>query len=71
MSGNVREWTQSHYLRYPGSKYTGLPYGKDKMVVRGGSFWDPLWGCRTTTREFYVPKNWDIDIGLRCVKDIQ
>ena len=51
MSGNVWEWTQSPFQRYPFDEEDRGDMGTDALwVMRGGSFTDPARNLRTTTR---------------------
>ncbi len=57
-SGNVWEWTTSHF-------------DKRYRVIRGGSFLQPAELARTSFRDFYEPDKYREDIGFRCVKDVK
>ena len=71
MSGNVSEWTCSRYKpKYDGSEEACNTNIKstDKMVVRGGSWFDPLPWLRSAKR-FKIPINMPISsVGFRVVK---
>ncbi|SVD53837.1 uncharacterized protein METZ01_LOCUS406691, partial [marine metagenome] len=61
MSGNVWEWVDSFYLPHPGNTITRGEYGKDKRVLKGGSWFDCLsYGCGlsapTFNRSFFTPE---------------
>lgn len=74
MAGNVMEWTQTWYKKYPGSEYHSENFGDKFKVVRGGS-----WGgvghynishfYRAAGRFYFPPDSAFDDIGFRCVKD--
>jgi formylglycine-generating enzyme required for sulfatase activity len=58
MAGNVAEWVDEAYIRYPGN--TELPprgyrYGNDLKVARGGSVFSGLDEARTTYRDAQQP----------------
>ena len=44
MAGNVYEWTNSYYERYPNAPAGEQPYGPPLRVVRGSSWADELPG---------------------------
>lgn len=52
MHGNVAEWTSS-------------PSGPDRMVVRGGSWYDPPARCQSGFRQSYRPEQGVYDVGFR------
>jgi len=65
LAGNVWEWTESAYCRYP---IHGC--GNPNRVYRGGGFTNTssqsFWG---TTRMWGAPANRYMDVGFRCAKD--
>jgi formylglycine-generating enzyme required for sulfatase activity len=67
MCGNVGEWTASNYLPYPGNKYQDEFYGKERYVVRGGSWYTTPYESTVTFRYKYTPVSSYEDIGFRCV----
>jgi formylglycine-generating enzyme required for sulfatase activity len=74
MSGNVWEWVDSYYLPHPGNPVTQAEYGKDKRVLKGGSWFDCLsYGCGlsapTFNRSFFTPEVKNNSFGFRCAKD--
>lgn len=74
MSGNVWEWVDSYYLPHPGNPVTRAEYGKDKRVLKGGSWFDCLsYGCGlsapTFNRSFFTPEIKNNSFGFRCAKD--
>jgi formylglycine-generating enzyme required for sulfatase activity len=74
MSGNVWEWVDSYYLPHPGNPVTRAEYGRDKRVLKGGSWFDCLsYGCGlsapTFNRSFFTPEVKNNSFGFRCAKD--
>ena len=58
MAGNVAEWVDDSYIRYPGN--TDLPpgeypYGNETKVARGGSVYSVIAQARTTYRDPQPP----------------
>ena len=73
MSGNVWEWVDSFYLPHPGNTITRGEYGKDKRVLKGGSWFDCLsYGCGlsapTFNRSFFTPEVKNNSFGFRCAR---
>jgi len=73
MSGNVWEWVDSYYLPHPGNTVMRAEYGKDKRVLKGGSWFDCLsYGCGlsapTFNRSFFTPEVRNNSFGFRCAK---
>ncbi len=73
MSGNVWEWVDSHYLPHPGNTVHRAEYGRDKRVLKGGSWFDCLsYGCGlsapTFNRSFFTPEVRNNSFGFRCAK---
>ena len=73
MSGNVWEWVDSYYLPHPGNPVLTGDYGKDKRVLKGGSWFDCLsYGCGlsapTFNRSFFTPEVRNNSFGFRCAK---
>lgn len=74
MHGNVAEWVQD---RYDKSYYSGSPEENPtgpstgtKRVVRGGSWIQPAYSCRSAFRGYYSEDYTDSDFGFRIVKSI-
>lgn len=70
MSGNVWEWTRSHYKVYPykAKESEDLNDGDDvARVLRGGSFGYHAGFCRCAYRYRYYPNYWSGDLGFRVV----
>jgi len=75
MSGNVREWVLDYYDRdYYRESPRGNPRGPDKekfVVVRGGG-WHCGKGCSSVHVRYGLYPTWvDINVGFRCVKDLE
>ncbi len=73
MSGNVWEWVNAYYLPHPGNTVPSPEYGKDKRVLKGGSWFDCLsYGCGlsapTFNRSFFTPEVRNNSFGFRCAK---
>ncbi|MBI5427173.1 MAG: formylglycine-generating enzyme family protein [Nitrospinae bacterium] len=76
MSGNVWEWVDSYYLPHPGNTTHRAEYGKDKRLLKGGSWFDCLsYGCGlsapTFNRSFFTPEVRNNSFGFRCAKDAE
>ncbi len=72
LAGNAWEWTRSIYRDYPyhpddGREVSTAPAAGDKMVLRGGSWFDDYGSLRSTLRYGGLPLNTTDGIGLRCV----
>jgi len=72
MHGNVQEWVQDWYDKnyYQSSDETDPtgPASGRKRVVRGGSWINPAYHCRSAARSYYSSDYVDNDIGFRLVK---
>ena len=71
MSGNVREWCQDWYHdSYNGAPADGgawvSPSGQYRLL-RGGSWFDEPYYCRSADRDWYDPDYWVSYIGFRVV----
>ena len=74
MHGNVSEWTQDrydkqYYLNSPSNNPQGPVKGR-KRVVRGGSWINQPYSCRSAARGYYSPDYTDSDFGFRVVKNM-
>ncbi len=69
MAGNVWEWTSDNYLPYPGSKHEDEFFGKERYVIRGGSFMDFKNDALSIVRSKFTPQTNDENVGFRCVKE--
>ena len=73
MAGNVWEWINSQYAKYPYDATDGREdvSGMNKRVLRGGSFYYARDGVRCAFRYAYSPDYRDNNIGFRvCVVPI-
>ena len=61
LSGNVHEWTSSR---------GHLSNGKDKYVLKGGSYLSPKFQSRCSSFREESPQFAHQDIGFRCCKDL-
>jgi formylglycine-generating enzyme required for sulfatase activity len=68
MAGNVWEWTADNYLPYPNNKYPDEFYGKERYVLRGGSFLDADYDNTTVMRSKFTQVSDDENLGFRCAK---
>jgi formylglycine-generating enzyme required for sulfatase activity len=69
MHGNVFEWVQDWSGGYPGGSVTD-PQGSATgafRVIRGGSWGDNAFFCRSAQRNFFLPGNASDNIGFRAV----
>ncbi len=55
MLGNVWEWTDSWYERYPASQHFSVNFGQSHKIVRGGSYRNDKFACRVSKRGRYMP----------------
>ncbi len=68
MHGNAAEWTASAYRSYPYCENgRDAPVATDKMVVRGGSFYDRAKRCRSAFRLSYPAWQRVHNVGFRVV----
>jgi iron(II)-dependent oxidoreductase len=74
-TGQVWEWTASHFYGYPGFKaypyreYSEVFFGHDYRVLRGGSWATSPRVATTTFRNWDLPQRRQIFAGLRLTKD--
>jgi len=69
MHGNVNEWCLDWYGEYPGDAVTD-PTGPKKAasrIIRGGSWSNDAWYCRSALRRGGLPDYRDLDLGFRPV----
>jgi formylglycine-generating enzyme required for sulfatase activity len=69
MHGNVSEWCEDrfqrdYYKEAPTKDPTG-PNSGEGRVVRGGSEYDKMWGCKSATRWGAAPYRRNHRIGFR------
>lgn len=74
MSGNVWEWVEDWYRRYPGNKDPNENYGEQYKTLKGGSWWDcSFYQCGISApvfnRSFFDPQTKNSSFGFRCAKD--
>jgi len=69
MAGNVWEWTDSWYERYPDSRHQSLRYGRVYRVVRGGSWQNTRREARIACRGRYKPQEHRLYLGFRIALD--
>ena len=67
MCGNVNEWTSSNFLPYPGTKHEDEFYGKERYILRGGSWYTTPYESVVTFRYKFTPVSSYEDAGFRCV----
>ncbi len=67
MSGNIREWIQDWYGDYPIGSVTDPtgPSTGSSRVLRGGSWNDHAWICRSAYRYWISPDNRIFSLGFR------
>ena len=74
MGGNVMEWVDSWYERYPGNNLDNKDYGKQYKVLRGGvggqsgHYVINKIYARGSNRNYYLPEGAGRDGGFRCAK---
>jgi gamma-glutamyl hercynylcysteine S-oxide synthase len=75
LTGDVWEWTSSHFLPYPGflsfpyPEYSEVYFGEEYRVLRGGSWaTDPL-VARGSFRSWELPGRRHHFAGFRCARD--
>jgi formylglycine-generating enzyme required for sulfatase activity len=71
MAGNAWEWTRSLYKDYPyrandGREVQTAPAAGDKLVLRGGSWFDDYGSLRSTLRFGGIPGGATDGLGFRC-----
>ena len=67
MSGNVHEWCNDGYNQYHSEKETNPTRAQSSLgrVIRGGSFYNGVRHCRVSYRNYCVPNDRNINIGMR------
>ena len=74
MHGNVQEWVQDwfdrkYYSKSPATDPNGPENGR-KRGIRGGSWINPAWHCRSAARNYYSSDYVDSDIGFRLAMTV-
>lgn len=69
MAGNVWEWTDTWFEKYPGSRHKSTHFGQTHRVVRGGSFKNDRYACRVSQRGRYKPDTRRPYLGFRIASD--
>ncbi|MBN2328675.1 MAG: SUMF1/EgtB/PvdO family nonheme iron enzyme [Candidatus Omnitrophica bacterium] len=70
MSGNVWEWCQDRYADYPAGDVVdpvSQESGLDR-IIRGGSWLNYSYICRSAYRDYWSPDAFDFDTGFRIVR---
>jgi len=73
MHGNVHEWCQDWYGAYPSGPETdptGPAVGTDR-IVRGGSWPDFAWLCRSAFRNKLAPESRYNNLGMRVIREYE
>ena len=70
MTGNVMEWTESHYLPYPETEMR-VGFGGLEKVIRGGGWLIDLQSSRCSNRNITATEKRHRMLGFRCAKDIR
>ena len=74
--GDVWEWTSTTFAGYPGfaafpyREYSEVFFGREYLVLRGGSFGTDAVACRGTFRNWDYPVRRQIFAGFRCARDV-
>jgi len=70
MHGNVFEWCQDWHAEYRSGEFTDSagPASGSNRVVRGGSWRDLTWYCRSAYRDGYAPSGRYIALGFRVLR---
>jgi len=68
LAGNVREWTGSYFLPYAGNSGFNPAYGKELIVIRGGSFSKSRSFSFVFRRDAAKPETRAADLGFRCAR---
>jgi formylglycine-generating enzyme required for sulfatase activity len=73
MCGNVSEWTNTWYDKYPSQPFNLSGYGKMYRVVRGGSYREDQFSAKVHSRSYGGVPNLSEDYraGFRLVEDIK
>jgi gamma-glutamyl hercynylcysteine S-oxide synthase len=75
LTGDVWEWTSSHFLPYPGflsfpyPEYSEIYFGEEYRVLRGGSWATDAVIARGSFRNWELPNRRHLFAGFRCARD--
>ncbi|MDQ3671177.1 MAG: ergothioneine biosynthesis protein EgtB [Actinomycetota bacterium] len=75
LTGDVWEWTSSHFLPYPGflafpyPEFSEVYFGDEYRVLRGGSWATDAVVARSSFRSWDYPDRRHIFAGFRCARD--
>ncbi|BAZ24251.1 hypothetical protein NIES4073_51440 [Kalymmatonema gypsitolerans NIES-4073] len=72
MHGNICEWCQDAWHdSYEGAPADGTAWmsenNNDSRLLRGGSWYDDAWYCRSAARDWYPRDDWYDSLGFRVV----
>lgn len=75
LTGDVWEWTSSHFLPYPGflafpyPEFSEVYFGDEYRVLRGGSWATDSVVARSSFRSWDLPDRRHLFAGFRCARD--
>jgi len=75
LTGDVWEWTSSHFFPYPGflafpyPEFSEIFFGDEYRILRGGSWATDSVVARSSFRSWDFPDRRQIFAGFRCVRD--
>ncbi len=71
MAGNVWEWTASPYDPYPYEDLENYENNGERVVLRGGAWYDSISSVRAADRDHGAPSYDNYNVGVRCVQAVQ